>query len=146
MKRGIVTCLLRQCIKRTIEENKVVVKWWETRPLRINGLLRVSTWTLMVNIGNTGIYLSSCTKCAVILVPEAPSGWPSAMAPPLTLLFSGSSPSALATAKYWGANASFTWKQNENMTLISKVCFVRVHASYKFTMSWLVTYLEQLVT
>lgn len=54
-------------------------------------------------------YLSSWTKCPVILAPEAPSGWPSAMAPPLTLVFSGSSPKALTTDRYWEANASFTW-------------------------------------
>lgn len=53
-------------------------------------------------------YLSSWTRWAVMRVPEAPSGCPIAMAPPFTLLFSGSSPSALATARYWGANASFT--------------------------------------
>ena len=40
--------------------------------------------------------------------PEAPRGCPMAIAPPLTLLFSGSSPRALATARYWGAKASFT--------------------------------------
>lgn len=55
-------------------------------------------------------HLSSWTRWAVMRVPEAPRGWPTAIAPPLTLLFSGSRPRALATARYWGANASFTWK------------------------------------
>ena len=53
-------------------------------------------------------YLSSCTRCAVMRAPEAPRGCPMAMAPPFTLHFSGSRPSALDTARYWAANASFT--------------------------------------
>lgn len=53
-------------------------------------------------------YLSSWARWAVMRVPEAPRGCPRAMAPPLTLLFSGSSPRALATDRYWGAKASFT--------------------------------------
>lgn len=57
--------------------------------------------------------LSSWTRWAVIRVPEAPRGCPMAIAPPLTLVFSGSRPRALATARYWGANASFTWAKNE---------------------------------
>lgn len=54
-------------------------------------------------------YLSSWTRWAVIRVPEAPRGCPIAIAPPFTLLLSGSKPRALATARYWGAKASFTW-------------------------------------
>lgn len=53
-------------------------------------------------------YLNSCTRWAVIRDPEAPKGWPMAMAPPLTLVFSGSRPNTFSTARYWGANASFT--------------------------------------
>lgn len=53
-------------------------------------------------------HLNSCTRWAVMRAPEAPKGWPIAMAPPLTLVFSGSRPSTFSTARYWGANASFT--------------------------------------
>src|SRR5665213_1370231 len=38
--------------------------------------------------------------------PEAPMGWPSAMAPPLTLTLSGSKPSSRLTAQACAANAS----------------------------------------
>src|SRR5215472_8013754 len=41
-------------------------------------------------------------------VPLAPSGWPSAIAPPLTLVLSRFRPSTFSTAKYCAANASFT--------------------------------------
>ena len=59
-------------------------------------------------------YLSSWTRWAVIRAPEAPRGCPIAIAPPLTLHFSWSSPRALATARHCGANASFTCeKQNQ---------------------------------
>ena len=39
-------------------------------------------------------------------VPVAPSGWPSAMAPPFTFTRSRSSPSSFSTARYWAAKAS----------------------------------------
>lgn len=64
-------------------------------------------------------YLSSWTRWVVMRVPEAPRGCPMAIAPPLTLLFSGSSPRALATARYWGAKASFTWAKNKNKNSIN---------------------------
>ena len=41
-------------------------------------------------------------------VPVMPSGWPSAIAPPLTLTRSRSRPSSFSTARYCAANASFT--------------------------------------
>ena len=41
-------------------------------------------------------------------VPVMPSGWPSAIAPPLTLTRSRSSPSSFSTARYCAANASLT--------------------------------------
>lgn len=53
-------------------------------------------------------YLSSWTRWAVMRAPEAPRGCPMAIAPPLTLLFSGFSPRALEQARNWGAKASFT--------------------------------------
>src|SRR5258708_37476744 len=39
--------------------------------------------------------------------PEAPIGWPSAIAPPLTLTLAVSQPRSLLTAQAWAANASF---------------------------------------
>ena len=38
--------------------------------------------------------------------PEAPTGWPRAMAPPLTLTLLISKPSSRATAMDWAAKAS----------------------------------------
>src|SRR5579864_5303259 len=49
---------------------------------------------------------SSLSKVISRRVPEAPSGWPSAMAPPLTLSLSTSSCSSRITARIWPANAS----------------------------------------
>ena len=54
--------------------------------------------------------MSSCTRWPVILAPDAASGWPRAMAPPHILVVSGFKPSSFSTAKYWGANASFTYR------------------------------------
>jgi Kef-type K+ transport system membrane component KefB len=50
----------------------------------------------------------SCSKVVVILAPEQPSGWPMAIAPPLTLTRSGSSLSSSMTAMACAANASLT--------------------------------------
>lgn len=44
------------------------------------------------------------------LVPEAPSGWPRAIAPPRGLSLAGSAPVSAAQASGTGANASFTSK------------------------------------
>ena len=38
--------------------------------------------------------------------PEAPIGWPMAMAPPLTLTLAGSRPSSRTTLSDWAAKAS----------------------------------------
>ena len=51
---------------------------------------------------------------AVSLAPVHPSGCPSAIAPPLGLTRSGSSPASRITANDWAANASFN-----SMTSIS---------------------------
>lgn len=56
-------------------------------------------------------YLNSWTRCAVILDPDPPSGWPKAMAPPFTLVLLMSRSKLFSTAKYWGAKASLTLKQ-----------------------------------
>ncbi len=49
---------------------------------------------------------NSCTSVTRIRAPEAPSGWPMAMAPPLTFTLSGSRPSDRRLARLWEANAS----------------------------------------
>ena len=51
---------------------------------------------------------SACTSVVISLAPEAPSGWPSAIAPPLTLSRAGSAPSVCSQASGTGANASLT--------------------------------------
>lgn len=54
--------------------------------------------------------LSSWTRWAVILDPEAPKGWPIAIAPPLTLSFSISSFNSFWQARVWAPNASLILK------------------------------------
>src|SRR5205085_2724575 len=51
---------------------------------------------------------SSYNSVMISRVPVAPSGCPSAMAPPFTLAFSRSMPNSFSTAKYCAAKASFT--------------------------------------
>ena len=48
----------------------------------------------------------SCSRVVTIRAPEQPSGWPMAIAPPLTLTRSGSNLSSSTTATDWAANAS----------------------------------------
>src|SRR5260370_1092490 len=48
----------------------------------------------------------SCSKVVTIRAPEQPSGWPMAIAPPLTLTRPGSALSSSTTATDWAANAS----------------------------------------
>src|SRR6185436_15405638 len=50
----------------------------------------------------------SCRRVTAMRTPVAPMGWPSAMAPPLTLIFSGSKRSSRSQARTWAANASLT--------------------------------------
>ena len=69
------------------------------------------------SIANAKAYRSSCTRCAAIREPDAPRGWPTASAPPSTLVRSRGRPSSFSTAKYWAANAC---RQME-------YCSVRVH-------------------
>mmetsp|Transcript_22680 Transcript_22680/g.59273 ORF Transcript_22680/g.59273 Transcript_22680/m.59273 type:complete len:323 (+) Transcript_22680:143-1111(+) len=49
-----------------------------------------------------------CAKCAMIRAPDAPSGCPSAMAPPCMLKISSGIPNTFCTASACGAKASFT--------------------------------------
>ncbi len=51
--------------------------------------------------------------------PEAASGWPTAMAPPSTLLVSRERPSSFSTARYCGAKASFTSTRSKSDNLAS---------------------------
>ena len=51
---------------------------------------------------------SSCTRATTRRAPLIPSGWPIAIAPPLTLTRSGSSPSSRMTASVCEANASLS--------------------------------------
>ena len=46
--------------------------------------------------------------------PEAPIGWPSAIAPPLTLTFSGSTPRSAVDARPTAANASLIRRGRTN--------------------------------
>ena len=56
--------------------------------------------------------LSSFKSVKRMRVPEAPSGWPKAMAPPLTFNFSTSRSSSLTTARIWPAKASLISKRS----------------------------------
>lgn len=88
----------------------------KTRPITQSLLMCRHHARYTVNVG----YLSWWTRWAVMRAPDAPSGCPMAIAPPLTLLFSGSRPRAFATARYWGAKASFTWvKKMTSMMQVS---------------------------
>lgn len=53
-----------------------------------------------------GNNLISCTTWAVIREPDAPRGWPKAMAPPFMLSMAGSKSSSRWHAIVWGAKAS----------------------------------------
>ena len=53
--------------------------------------------------------------------PDAPIGWPSAIAPPLTFTRASSSPSSLPHASIWAANASFS--SNRSMSLSRSSAF-----------------------
>ena len=48
---------------------------------------------------------NSCIKVTKILAPEAPIGWPRAIAPPFTFTFFWSIPSSRITAIHWAAKA-----------------------------------------
>src|SRR5437879_1230209 len=50
----------------------------------------------------------ACSRWIVMRVPLAASGCPMAIAPPCTLVLTRSSPNSRSTARYCGANASFT--------------------------------------
>ncbi|RUP44808.1 hypothetical protein BC936DRAFT_148982 [Jimgerdemannia flammicorona] len=54
------------------------------------------------------VLCSSCVKCATILAPDAASGCPIAIPPPLAFVIARSNPSSFSTARYCAANASLT--------------------------------------
>src|SRR3954453_18231914 len=58
----------------------------------------------------------SCSRVIRTRAPDAPIGWPSAMAPPLTFTFDGSQPSSLLTAQAWAAKASFASIRSRSST------------------------------
>src|SRR5688572_24126758 len=51
-----------------------------------------------------------CTSVVMRRAPDAPSGWPSAMAPPSRFSWAGSAPMSASHASGTGANASLTSK------------------------------------
>ena len=53
--------------------------------------------------------------------PEAPIGWPSAIAPPWILTFSASMPVSFSTAMDWTAKASFNSKRSTASNGVSVV-------------------------
>ena len=55
----------------------------------------------------TFLFCISWINVTNILAPEAPIGWPSAIAPPFTFKLLVSQPNSLLTAIDWAANASF---------------------------------------
>ena len=62
---------------------------------------------------------NSCSAVASSIAPVAPSGWPSAIAPPFTFTFSSGIPSSCATTSGTGANASLISKMSMSVILRS---------------------------
>src|SRR5207344_2101929 len=84
----------------------VPVAWLKTTgadPARLN--VNGGAIALGHPLGGTGTKLISVL---ISLVPVAPSGWPSAIAPPFTLSLAGSASSAFSQASGTGAKASLT--------------------------------------
>ena len=59
----------------------------------------------------------ACTTVADRMAPVAPSGWPSAIAPPIGLTLAGSRPSVSMTASDWAAKASLSSIQSMSWCL-----------------------------
>ena len=59
----------------------------------------------------------SCNNVTNTRAPEAPIGWPMAIAPPFTFTFAGSQPKSLFTASAWAANASLASIRSRSSTL-----------------------------
>ncbi|WVY96981.1 hypothetical protein V8G54_029132 [Vigna mungo] len=64
------------------------------------------------NLQSLPRFFISCNSVATHRAPVAPRGCPIAIAPPLTLIFSGSSPSLFRQYTNWEANASFISKRS----------------------------------
>src|SRR5262249_9687715 len=63
----------------------------------------------MHSVARPFLALRRCISCSSVTstrAPEAPMGWPMAMAPPFTLTLPVSQPRSLLTAQAWAANAS----------------------------------------
>ncbi len=65
----------------------------------------------------SGRFFISESKRAVSIAPVAPSGWPNAMAPPLTFVLSALSPVSRIEAKVWAAKASFNSTKSISSTV-----------------------------
>src|SRR6185312_7616884 len=59
----------------------------------------------------------SCSSVTSTRAPDAPIGWPIAIAPPLTLTLEVSQPRSLLTAQAWAANASLASIRSRSPTL-----------------------------
>ena len=60
---------------------------------------------------------SSCSRVVRMRAPEAPIGWPMAMAPPLTFTLAGSRPSSFSTHRLWAAKASLDSTRSRSATV-----------------------------
>ena len=58
----------------------------------------------------------SCSRVVSTRAPEAPIGWPIAIAPPLTLTIAGSQARSLLTASAWAAKASLASTRSRSLT------------------------------
>ena len=59
--------------------------------------------------------------------PEAASGWPKAMAPPLTLVLALSSPRSFSTARYWAKQkCSVLLKKPCDAHLNNTICAISI--------------------
>ena len=74
------------------------------------------------------LFFISCINVTNILAPEAPIGWPRAIAPPLTFTLFWSMPNSLITAMLWAANASLI----SNKSISCKYHFAFLIASLLF--------------
>jgi hypothetical protein len=63
-----------------------------------------------------------CTTVAMRMAPVAPSGWPSAMAPPSGLTLAGLRPSSFITASDCAAKASLSSIQSRSSCLMPTCC------------------------
>ena len=84
--------------RRAVAPRRSPVRWRRLRP-RGTRTIRASPWPPPPQSAAAPTppprRLSSSARCRTIRAPDMPIGWPSAIAPPLTLTLSGSMPSSL---------------------------------------------------